>query len=230
MSRRNRVVPIAGLAIALALLSVAIVSLSIGEHGPGAIEISGGEEAQRIFGGVDQIGDELGDPTAPVSIAVFNDIQCPSCAEWQLAVVPRLVDTLMRDGRVRLELRHYSAGPVARPLAAFGAIAAGEQGVQWQYAHLVAANLEQVPADGVDQEFLDAVAGAIVSAEFNAARWREAIDDPEVAERVDADEALATELRLPAGPSVIVEGARGEVRLEDSPAIGEIEAAVAEVE
>ena len=43
------------------------------------MKIAGITEAQEIFGGVEQAGDRLGSSSAPVTIQVFNDLQCSSC-------------------------------------------------------------------------------------------------------------------------------------------------------
>src|ERR671910_2941985 len=168
MSRRW--VPLLALGLIGAAILAAIVSISVGEKGP-APPVEGAQAAQRLYGGLEQDGDSLGSPEAPVTISIFNDLQCPECGRYQLEIVPELIEDLVRPGEARLELRHFSIGPRQTTAAAFGATAAGEQGVQWQFAHLVYLNLDQAEVAGVDDEFLDRVAAAIPGPEFDEQRW-----------------------------------------------------------
>lgn len=211
-----------------AAILAAIVSISVGQKGP-APPVEGSQAVQRLYGGIEQDGDSLGSPDAPVTISIFNDLQCPECGAYQLEIVPELIEDLVRPGDARLELRHFSIGPRRTTAAAVAATAAGEQGVQWQFAHLVQLNIEQAEVAGVDDEFLERVAAAVPGPEFDEDRWAEDRADPGVEERVIADAELAAELRLPAMPAVVVDGPGGSVRLEDSPPLDEIEAAVEEV-
>ena len=169
---RSRLIPIVGLGLAAGALLAGLVSLAVGEGGPTGIDVEGGNEAQRLFGGLPQEGAALGDPDAPVTLSIFNDLQCIECAEYQLAVVPPLVEDLVRPGEAKLELRHFPVGPKQTEVAGFAATAAGEQGSQWQYAHIFFANVDRVERAGVTDEVLDAVAAAVPADQFEIERWR----------------------------------------------------------
>jgi hypothetical protein len=90
-------------------------------------------------------------------------------------------------------------------------------------------NQDQVRTEGVSDEFLEQVAEAVPSPEFDVGQWEGDVDSPEVAARVEADAQLALDLRLTAAPAAVVEGPAGTRELEDFPSIAEIEAAVDEV-
>ena len=214
-----------GLAVVGAAILAAIVSISVGEEGPQA-PVEGSQAAQRLYGGIEQDGNSLGQPDATVTISIFNDLQCTDCAEYQLEVVPELVEELVRDGAVRLELRHRPVGQTPTTLAAVAAAAAGEQGVEWQYAHLVLLNIDE--ATTADDEFVERVAGSVPGPEFEVERWQQDRSDPETEARVEADDELGAELGL-AAPAVVVDGPGGTRQLEDQPPLEEIEAAVEEV-
>jgi protein-disulfide isomerase len=223
----RRWVPILALGVIGAAILAAIISISIGEEGPEA-PVEGTQAAQRLFGGIEQDGDSLGSPDAPVTISIFNDLQCTDCADYHLEVVPGLVEDVVRDGEARLELRHRPVGQTPTTLAAVAATAAGEQGVEWQYAHLVFLNIDQAETSGVDDEFLERVAGSVPGPEFDVERWQRDRSDPETVARVEADDELGAELGL-AAPSVVVDGPGGTRELAEAPPPDEIEAAVEEV-
>jgi protein-disulfide isomerase len=225
---KSRLFPIVGLSLGGAALIAVIVSISVGEKGP-APPVEGSGVVQRLYGGIEQQGPTLGDPDAPISVSVFNDLQCTACADYHLATVPSLVEDLVRGGEARLEFRNRPVGQSPTTLAAVAATAAGEQGVEWQYAHLVFLNLDQVRTSGVNDEFLERVAETLPEPEFDVARWRRDRDDPETEARVESDDELGANLRV-AAPSVVVDGPGGTRELRDAPSAEAIEAAVREVE
>jgi protein-disulfide isomerase len=223
----RRWVPLLALGLIAAAILAAIVSISVGEEGPEP-PVEGSHTVQRVYGGIEQEGNSLGSPDAPVTISLFNDLQCTDCAAYQLETVPALVDDLVRGGEARLELRHRPVGQTPTTLAAVAATAAGEQGVEWQFTDLILLNLDQVRTSGVDDDFLERVAGSVPGPEFDAERWRQDLEDPETEARVESDDELGAELRL-AAPSVVVDGPGGTRELADAPPVTEIERAVEEV-
>ena len=120
--------------------------------------------------------------------------------------------------------------------AAIAADAAGSQGHQWQYAELVLRNLRVADAAGVDEEFLSEIAE--VTPGLDQDEWEVEFDDqlrlqredPEYESAVDADGALAFELKLPAQPVVVVTGPGGSETLDDEPSLDEVRLAIERVE
>jgi protein-disulfide isomerase len=215
------------IAVIAAIGIAAIASLSLDEGETDPIEITGASSVQRLLGGIRQLDQRLGDDDAAVTIEVFNDLQCEPCAAWQLDVVEPLIEDEVRAGEAKLLFRHFTTSERASTLAAFGAVAAGEQGDEWQFLELFFRNQAEAAEHGVTDEFLERIAGAIL--EFNVERWQQDFDDPEVQERIDADAELAGQRRLPGEPAVVVTGPGGDRELVESPPLEEIEAAIAEV-
>lgn len=203
-------------------LVVAIVFIAVGERGE-PVEIVGVGETNEVLGGIRQEGAAIGSPAAPVTVSIFNDLQCPECAAYQLEVVPPLVRDLVRPGEARLEFRHFSLGrQQPTTVAAIASAAAGEQSHQWQFVNLFYLNIEEAGAT-VSEEFLRAVAGA---AGLDIDEWEQAREGGQAIAEVERDAALARELRLPANPSAVVDGPAGTRRLTDEPTSEEIAAAV----
>jgi protein-disulfide isomerase len=213
--------------LALVGLAFAIYSIATGSGGPRSAKIGGVNDVQRIFGGIPQDASRLGPEDAEVEITVFNDIQCEPCADFEIDVVDPLVEAYARTERARIEFRHFSLAPNDATVAAIAAEAAGKQERQWQYLDTFVRNLDVARANQVDDQFLREVAESVP--ELDPELWQEDFDAPETAELVRDDAMLASELKLPAQPAVIVQGPAGTRELIETPTLAEIEDAIAQV-
>jgi protein-disulfide isomerase len=230
MTSRSPWLPRLLLGAGAVVLLAAVISLSVGDGGPGKITISGSAETQQLIAGIPQDGPYLGPSDASVTITVFNDLQCSSCDDYELHTVDPLIEQYARTGQARLEFRHHSLGAAGTTTAAYAAAAAGEQDREWQYIDLLFRNQDEAPARTVSDEFLKDIGNAIPDFDLDA--WTTARDAAEVEDRVEADAQLAAELGLRvSGPSVVVTGPGpgGTKVLQDSPSKEEIDAAVSAV-
>jgi protein-disulfide isomerase len=222
--RRSAWLPRALLGLGALTLLAAVISIAVGSGGPKPVRIGDLGPVQQLYGGIAQEGAELGDPDAEVLISYFTDLRCTECADYQLATIDPLVEELARTGMARFELRHYSLGSESTTLAAAAAVAAGEQGRQWQYADLLLRNLDAAGAE-VDDEFLIDVADSLP--ELDVDIWETDRASDEAAAVIDADDEEGTALRLQSdGPSVLVSGPAGTEALGTEPSAAEISAAV----
>jgi protein-disulfide isomerase len=226
--RRPRVVGLIVLAICLGLLSFAIVSLSIGTGGSGQVPITGAEETQSLIGGIQQDGPRLGPPDAPVTVQVFNDLQCDPCSDWNREVIMPLIRGPVRDGQLQLIFHHFPISAASGFfLGSYGAVAAAKQDDEWQFIELFFINQEEAKKRGATQEFLNNVARAILN--FNVEQWQHDMDDPDIEQTLKDDESLAADRSLPAEPAVVVGGPNGTRQLIESPSLAQVEAAIAQV-
>jgi len=223
--RRWRVLAL--LLLVAGLLGSAIVSMALDQGEQRPLEVDGRGEVRRLLAGLEQRGSTLGDPDAPLTISIFNDLQCSPCARWQLEVVPVLVDELVRERRARLRYRQFSVSQRSVGIAFFAAAAAAEQGRGWEYAQLFLANQDLALLNGVDERLLSAIAGAAPG--LDPGLWRRDRERPEVARAVEADAAAAFDLRLPAQPAAVVNGPGGSRTLTRSPSAAAILRAAAAV-
>ena len=60
----------------------------------------------------------LGSAEAPITIIEYASLTCPHCAAFHADTLPRLKETWIADGRVRLVYRHFPLGAVALRAAA----------------------------------------------------------------------------------------------------------------
>jgi protein-disulfide isomerase len=225
---RSRWVPRLLLGAGAIALSAAIVSISVGTGGPKVIKLKGGDQVQELLGGIEEDGADLGSPDAPVTISVFNDLQCSTCDDYEVRTVDPLIEDYARTGKARLEFRNYSLGQAETTKAAYAAVAAGEQDREWQFVELLFRNQDAAPANTVSEEFLNDLGNSITDLDLST--WRKNMESPQVKARVEADAQLAADYGLRVnGPSVVVEGPGGTRVLQDAPSRQDVEDAVAAV-
>jgi protein-disulfide isomerase len=215
------------LGLAGVALITAVVSIAVGEGGPQPEDVGGVNDVQRIFGGIAQEDDYLGVEDAEITVAVFNDVQCAPCADFQIEVIDPLVEEYARPGEAGFEFRHFSLAPNETTLAAIASEAAGRQARQWQYLDTFLRNQDLALGRDVDEEVLREIAEAVP--ELDVDRWEQDFEDPATEELVREDAVLAAELELPAEPAVVVSGSGGQRELTDTPSREQIEAAIAAV-
>ncbi|MEZ5154564.1 MAG: thioredoxin domain-containing protein [Solirubrobacterales bacterium] len=221
---RSRWIPLSLLTVAAVALMAGLVSLSIGEHKEEEFRISGAGEVQELIAGIPQLGDRLGSDDAPVTVDVFNDVQCTRCADYQLDVIDPLIEQYVRPGDAQMIFRHYPLGGKPVTVGGVAAEAAGQQDRQWQYIETFVRNLDQVPEQGVNQDFLDEIAGAIPK--LDVGEWEQANAGDEAEQAARAGNDLGTQLKIPADPAVVVTGINGSEELDSAPSLEEIEAAI----
>jgi Thioredoxin len=230
--RRGRVWVIAALLLATIAIGYAIVDISTKEAGRTVVRVAGIADAQQIFGGVPQAGDRLGSADAPVSIQVFNDLQCSSCRVDFLSTIPGLVEGYARPGDAKLLMRHYSVSSNPVEIGFYGAEAAAAQGYGWQYTYLFFRNQDEAERFGIDDDFMGSLAGSI--GELDVPQWRATLDreggaDGSITGTLDGYEKLCTDLGIRTRQAAIVSGRRGTRTLQDAPTLAQIEAAIASV-
>jgi protein-disulfide isomerase len=227
--RRPRLIGLIALALCVGILGFAIVSLSVGNEEGDQIKITGAGEVQSLLGGIPQDGPRLGSAGAPVTIQIFNDMQCDPCSAWNRDVVVPLIQGPVREGDLQLVYHNFPMTQSGFFLGAYGAVAAAKQDYEWQFIELFFVNQDEAERHGADQEFLDAIARGVGVVNFNVEQWQRDMDDADIQETLDADEKLSAERRLPAQPAVVVGGPNGTRQLIQSPSLTAVRAAIAEV-
>ena len=128
--KRMRLLLYAGIA-AVAVAAILIVLNLQDDDAPTTID----------FSGIPSTGTTLGNPDAPVTIVEYADYQCPWCGVLAREDFPRIVDTYVRNGQVKIEFRAHPflGGTDLRSpdnesvQAAVAAACALDQGRFWEY-------------------------------------------------------------------------------------------------
>jgi protein-disulfide isomerase len=226
--RRTRILRLAAgaafLALAVVLVLIVISASSSGDGGDTNLE--GTAEVNRHLAGIPQQGMVLGNPSAPVEVVEFADLQCPFCKAFTEEVLPPIIETQVKNGQVRVAFHNFTIiGEQSLPAGA-AALAAGAQGRGWNFVELFYRNQGAEDSGYADDEFLEAVAkGAGVQ---DIAQWNR--ERAKFTAEVEETTAEAQQLGFDGTPSLAIEGpsTKGLEPIETPNSAGDLEAAIEE--
>jgi protein-disulfide isomerase len=114
------------LILAVAILVAALMVLLSQLGGAGGSSAST-EDVGKLYSGIPQNSTTLGKDDAPVTIYLYEDFQCPVCAQFSRKTFPEVVDRSVRGGEVKVVSEPLTfIGPDSVP-AARAALAAGSK-------------------------------------------------------------------------------------------------------
>jgi protein-disulfide isomerase len=168
---------VAGVCAVVALV-VVLVMLAVGQRGRVAPS-AGAERLLRIqrhvaalFAGIPQHGVVLGQPTAPVTLQVFVDLEDGDGKLWFSEMLPPIIEKFVRTNVVRLELHSFKTNTLnRRPFFAqqVAALGAGAQNLLWNYAAMFFNEQGREYTNYVTEEFLTGIAKQVP--DLNFAAW-----------------------------------------------------------
>jgi protein-disulfide isomerase len=134
--------------------------------------------------------------TAQVTLVEFSDYQCPYCGRAN-----QTVEQLEQEygPRLRVVMKQFplSFHPNARP-AALAALAAGEQGKYWEMHRLLFANQQRLSATDME--------GYARQLGLSIERWKADMARPELASRIEKEQALGSSLGVTGTPAFFING------------------------
>ena len=213
--RQRRVYILGGVALgAVLVVAAAIAASSVGgstglKEGTGQATLVA--RVRQLLGGIPQSGTTLGNPTAPVTMTDYSDLQCPVCAEFTLASgFPELVAKDVRAGRVKIVYRAAETAtrdPQAFQAQQIAALAAGKQNHFWDYVELFYRQQGTEGTSYVTEKYLNGLARQVPQLNFDT--WRSGRSDSTLAAQLQSDRQSAITTRVQGTPTLIFQGPRG---------------------
>jgi protein-disulfide isomerase len=123
-----------GGAVVAAVVVVVVLIVALGSGGgssPSSTTTGASPAPSSSLAGIPQRGDTLGKATAPATVVVYEDPQCPFCREWNVGTLPSVLTQYVRTGRIKLV---YHGIEIIGPNSIKGLraiYAAGEQNKLW---------------------------------------------------------------------------------------------------
>jgi protein-disulfide isomerase len=154
--------------------------------------------------GIPATGQILGSATAPVTIDLYEDFQCPACEQWGRSVVPSLVRNELAAGAVRIVYHGFAfIGPESKA-AGRAAWAADQQGRFWDmWATLYANQGLHENGGAFERGRLIAMANALG---LDSGRFTTDLDSPAAAAFVADGVADAARAGVTSTPTLIIDG------------------------
>ena len=150
-----------------------------------------------------------GSASAPVSVVVFGDFQCPACAAFANDVQPRLESDLVDEGVVRLAYRHDPVLGRKSLRAAEASECVWLQGKFWEYIAVLYGWQGAANAGNFSDELLEQLA---LGVRVDPRHYRFCMDGGRTRVWLEADMRRAVGLGVTGGvaglPAVLVNGAR----------------------
>jgi protein-disulfide isomerase len=151
----------------------------------------------------------VGPATAPVTIEVWSDFQCPACGAFARTIEPDLVEEFVRPGTVRVvyrDLAFIDRGAVdgESQQSAAAARCAGDQGKFWQYHDYLMENQKDENKGAFRRERLDQIATAV---SLDMAAFRSCMDDTDAPEQATkAETAQGSAAGVSSTPTLAING------------------------
>jgi protein-disulfide isomerase len=109
-------------------------------------------------GTLPNVGLSVGQATAPVTMTVYTDVDCPDCVQFALDILVPLLDTSVRDGTLRMELHPVAALGQFSESAVQALVCAQDQDLMWPYYEVLSGM--QASKTLTDDMFYQAAQGA----------------------------------------------------------------------
>lgn len=174
--RRTRLLQLSAGGVFLAIIVVVVVIIVAGSSSNSGGDASNVEhiaEVNKIVKGIPQEELTLGKSTAPTTLYMYGDLQCPICKEYVEEVLPEIISSEVKSGKVKLTYRDYIIISEESIPAGEAAYAAGEQGKGWSFIETFYRNQGEERSGYVTEEFIESIgkaAGVPDMAQFNKER------------------------------------------------------------
>src|SRR5437588_1346022 len=211
--RRAWMKPLGIVGVAIALIAIASCgSTKVGTAQPSraqaqatGVRRSAAAEVTALLAGIPQHGSTLGDPSPPVTVEFFGDLQCPYCRLFTLQVLPSLIRGYVRPGKLKIEYRSLETAtrdPETFQIQQVAALAAGKQNKLWEFIDLFYHEQGRENSGYVTEHYLDELAQQLTG--LNLIAWTAARNDTALANTITSDAEAAKRAGLTSTPSFLL--------------------------
>jgi protein-disulfide isomerase len=209
--RRTRVTQLASVLTVIVVGIIVVLIATSGGSSNHAVA-SGGGEAKKIDGqvtsllaGIPQSANVLGQPTAPVTLQYFGDLECPVCRAFTLSSLPSIISHQVRAGKLRIE--YHSLETATREPEVFkaqqvAALAAGRQDKMWNFIETFYHEQGEEDSGYVTEKFIHGIAAQVPG--LNLTRWAADRGEAALVSEVETDAQTANNEHLEGTPAFLL--------------------------
>ena len=216
-TRERRLRMIGGVVVSALVVVAVFIAISSG-GGSGTTGLQTGNKASQLttqvdhlLKGIPQTGARLGNPSAPVTLTYYGDLECPVCQAFTLqGGFPQLVSNDVKAGKVQVVYKAFQTAtqdPNVFKTQQVAALAAGQQQRFWNFTELF---YHEQGAEGtgyVSESYLSGLARQIPG--FNLAKWQSDRSAATLAASITTDEQTGTKIGVQGTPTLIMTGPKG---------------------
>jgi protein-disulfide isomerase len=208
--RRTRLTQL-GIVVAIVVAVVIVILIATGGGGAKKVAPHSAEanstvaEVKTLIGGIPQSGNTLGDPTAPVTLQYFGDLECPICKEFTLGALPSIIQSWVRSGKVKIEyhsLETATREPEVFKLQQVAAYAAGKQDKAWYFIETFYHEQGEEDSGYVTENYIQGIAQQVPG--LDLATWTSDRSDSALANEVSSDAQAANNAGFTGTPSFLI--------------------------
>jgi protein-disulfide isomerase len=148
---------------------------------------------------------ELGSATAPLTLEVWSDFQCPYCEQFWTLSEPGIVNQFVATGKVHLVYHDYTFLGQESLDAAVAARCADKQGRFWPYHDLLFANQGLENSGAFSSDRLTALAQ---QAGLDVDTWSNCRDDSTVLQAIQQETVAGSSQGVSGTPTLFLNGAK----------------------
>jgi protein-disulfide isomerase len=213
--RRMRLRQLAIVAVIVVAALVVVVLTTGGRSSPpkpGSAQATTTARAiSSLLAGIPQSARTLGQPTAPVTLKWYGDLECPFCREFTLHALPSIIRQWVRGGQLKIEylsMETATRQPKIFQTQQVAALAAGMQNKMWNFIETFYHEQGEEDSGYVTEQYLHGLASQIPG--LNVTLWSEDRYDPELATQVATERQTATRAHFGGTPTFLI-GRSGKV-------------------
>lgn len=193
------------LAAAVAAAVIVVVVLIVAGAGKDSSKTATGADPNAAkahpFKGVPQRGATLGSASAPATLTVYEDPQCPFCRDWNVNALPSVVADYVRPGKLKIVYRGVNIiGPNSEQ-GLRAVYAAGRQNKLWNVSEGLYAQQGEENSGWITDEVIRQVA---TDAGADAKAILAAASSSAVTAELQASQDEARAIGLPGTPTFIL--------------------------
>lgn len=151
---------------------------------------------------IEQGSPYLGNPSAPITIIDFSDLQCHLCARYVKNTEPMINETYIQTGKAALVFRHLPNRGFDSMGAHLAAQCTNEQGMFWQFHKLLYKNQQAIDSGWVNENNLKKFASQIPGLDID--QFNSCFDSKKYEEFIDNDVKIAHSQGFFDTPSFII--------------------------
>jgi protein-disulfide isomerase len=206
--RRARLTQL-GIVVAVVVVAIITVLVATGNgkrHVPGAGEQPAiVKEVTALANGIPQRANELGKPTAPVTLQYFGDLECPVCRAFTLSALPAIIQKWVRGGDLKIEYRSMETAtddPEVFKAQQVAALAAGKQDKLWNFIETFYHEQGEEHTGYVTEKYIQGIAAQVPG--LNLSQWTSDRGDAALASQVASDEQAANAAGIGGTPGFLI--------------------------